>query len=133
MADGAGEKRPWLTRLSLAKPVAQPVRRDNVEHFPRDAIALLRLELRKFFCQTMRLELREQRVETFHMERTTVLRRIAAVFRQSDLNLVASQHGRLMRRVGSRQHMEAEHRFVERHGCREVAHWEVHVVSLVPE
>src|SRR5206468_12415146 len=76
---------------------------------------------------------REQRLEVLHVEGTTVLRGIAAVFRETDLNLIANEHGRFARCVVARQQSEAEDSFIKRQGCRKVRHGEIHVVALITE
>ena len=53
-------------------------------------------ELGEFLLEPVGLEFCEQRLQALHVEGTAVLRGIAAVFRESDLNLVADQYGRLV-------------------------------------
>src|SRR5437667_1370196 len=124
-------ERTDLPCLSLTEPVTQAVRSDDIEYFPRDVVVLFDVELGKFLAEPVRVELREQRLEVLDMEGTTVLRGIAAVFCESDLDLVAGKHGRVVRRVAARQHSEAEHGFVEGQGGSKVPHGEMHVVALV--
>lgn len=68
---------PWREeelQLSLAEPVAEAIRRDDVEHPPRDVGMLLDVELRDLLQQPVRLELVEQRLQPLHVECTAVLR-----------------------------------------------------------
>ena len=41
--------------LSLTKPVAEAVRRNHVEHLPRDAVPLFDVELREFLVEAVDL------------------------------------------------------------------------------
>src|SRR4026207_2250764 len=111
-----------LPCLSLTEPVAQTVGRDDVEHLPRAVAALFDVEFGELLVQSVSLELCEQRFELLHMERTTVLGWIAAIFCESDLDLIAGKHRRVVRRVAARQHPEAEHSLVERQSRGKVAH-----------
>src|SRR5947207_1980358 len=88
-----------LSCLPLAEPVAQAIRGDDVEHLPRRVAAALDLEVGEFLLETVGLELRKQRLDIVHMERAAVLRRIATVFHEANLNVIASQDSRWMRRV----------------------------------
>src|SRR5262245_28561143 len=101
--------RSGLARLTLAKPIAEAVRSDDVKHFPIRAVVLLGVEFGDFFSQTFGLEFLKQIGKILHVKCTAVLRRIAAVFRQSYLDVVTTQHGRLVRCVAARQDLEAEH------------------------
>src|SRR5687768_17333864 len=83
-----GLRAPLLAFVPLAKPVAQTVGRDDVEDFPSDAVSLFSSEVRQRLLEAVGFEFREQRLQAVDMERATVLRRIAAGFRQSDLDLV---------------------------------------------
>jgi hypothetical protein len=90
------------------------------------------VELGACLVEPIRIELREQRLKVVYMKGTAVLRGITAVFCESDLDVVAGKHGRVVRRVALRQHSEAEHSFVERQGRSKVLHGEMHVVALIP-
>jgi hypothetical protein len=81
--------------------------------------------------EPVRIELGEQRPEIRHVESTTVLAGIAAIFYESDLDLVTGEHGRVVGRVAARQNTEAEHSLVERHSRSNVLHGQLHVVALV--
>ena len=77
------------------------------------------------------LELCEQRLQVLNVEGTAVLSGIVPVFRKSNLNLVAGQHGRVVRGVAARQHPKTEDSFLERQGRRKVSDGKIHVVALV--
>jgi hypothetical protein len=51
------------------------------------------------------------------VEGTAVLGGIAAVLRESDLNLIAAEHGRVVRAVAAQQQPETENGFIERPIC----------------
>jgi hypothetical protein len=55
--------RPDLTPLSLTEPVAKAVRRDDIEHLPRDIVMAFDVELGECLVEPIRIELREQRLK----------------------------------------------------------------------
>src|SRR5688572_19627467 len=99
--------------LTLAEPVAKAVGSDYIEHLPRGLAVSFNVELGQLFLQTVGAKLRKQLLDAVHVEGTTVLRGIAAVLCQPDLNLVTCQHRRFVRRVVARQKSEAEYGLVE--------------------
>src|SRR5688572_4785914 len=120
-----------LYHSSLTKPVAEAVRRNDVEDPPRDPAVLFHCERGYFLVEAVILELCKQCLKVLHMKRTAVLRRVATVFREPNLDLVASKNSRFVRCVAARNHAESEHGFVERQSRDKVAHRKIHVVALV--
>src|SRR5262245_52397174 len=102
-----------LFRLALAKPVAKPIRCDDIENFPRCVAMLFDGEVGKFFFQTVRLELGKQRLEIVYVESASVLRRITAILREPHLDLVAGKHRRPVWLVAPRRYSKPQHRFIE--------------------
>ena len=84
-----------LFRLPFPEPVTQAIGCDDVEHFPGAVVASFDVELGEFFVEAVGLELRKQRLDLRHVEGTAVLRRVAAIFRESDLDLVPGEYRRL--------------------------------------
>src|SRR5215203_947136 len=96
---GSRNLQPWNL---LTKPIAQSVWGDHEEDLPRRPVfALLRTKVGELLLQPMRLELLEQRGHVVHLECTSVLARIPAVFNQPHLNGVAAEHYRLMRGIAA--------------------------------
>ena len=62
-----------LLLLTLAKPVAQSIRRDDVEHLEGNVAVLLDVEARDLLLQAAGLELGSQRLDRRDMERAPVL------------------------------------------------------------
>ena len=71
---------------ALAEPIAQAVGGDDVEHAPGNVGMLLGPEFRELLLQAIGLEFGEQRIQSRHVERTAVLRRVAAVLGEPDLD-----------------------------------------------
>jgi hypothetical protein len=82
------DRAPLNCFLSLTEPVAKTVRRDDVEDLPCDAAPLFPVEPGELLVEAVGIKLGEQRREVLHVEGTTVLRGIAAIFCEADLDVV---------------------------------------------
>ncbi len=65
------------------------------------------------------------------MEGAAILRRVAAILDQLDLDVIAREERRLRWRIALRLHCEAEHAFVERDRGRHVGDRKVQRIALV--
>ena len=66
-----------------------------------------------------------------HLERATVLCRVAAVFSQPHLNAVSGKHRGPLGIIAPRQYPEAQHGFVKRDRGIQARDRQVHVVTLI--
>ena len=61
-----------LISPSFAEPITKAVRRNDVEHLPRDPVALFDIELGQLLLESVGLEFCEQRLEVLYVEGTAV-------------------------------------------------------------
>src|SRR5262245_48094624 len=111
----ASASRRLCGRQAFAEPVAQTVRCDGVEDLPGGAAVLFDAERGLILGQAVCLELGERRGRAVDLERAAVLRRIAAVFSQADLDAVSREDRRFVRRLAPRRDAKPHDRFVERY------------------
>src|SRR5262249_12882451 len=73
-------------------------------------------------------DLFESRLNIIHFEEATLLRRVAAVFSQPDLNAVSSQNNRLCWRFAARHNPKAEALFVVGYSSVHVGNGQIHLI-----
>ena len=105
--------------------IAQTVR-CNDEEQPVGLVAMfLQLEVR-FQVESARQQFRVRGIDIIDFEEAALLRRIAAVFCQTNLHIVPSKNSATDGRIGLRNDMETHLRFVKRNGPLDIGHRQVH-------